>query len=121
MNSEMEIHIKKAKFYGYHGVDAGEDVLGGAFEVSVTVTYNPTNTPVNNLDDTIDYTRVLDLVKARMTKPTLLLETLATEIASEIIAKFQNATVATISIFKLHPPIINFEGSVGVTFTIKRN
>jgi dihydroneopterin aldolase len=56
-----------------------------------------------------------------MKKPVHLIETLATEIASEIIAKFPIATEVNISISKLHPPIKNFEGSVGVTFKIKRN
>ena len=56
-----------------------------------------------------------------MKKPVHLIETLAAEIASEIIAKFSIATEVNISIIKLHPPIKNFEGSVGVTFKIKRN
>jgi dihydroneopterin aldolase len=55
-----------------------------------------------------------------MEKPALLLETLATEIASEIFAKFPIVIEVAISIFKLHPPIKNFEGSVGVSFTLKR-
>jgi dihydroneopterin aldolase len=55
-----------------------------------------------------------------MQRPAKLLETLATEVASEIFAKFSNVEEVVISIFKLHPPIINFPGSVGVTYQLKR-
>ena len=67
-----------------------------------------------------DYTELLKIVKQRMQHPAHLLETLATEIASEIIAKFSIVTEVAISIYKLHPPIENFEGSVGVTYKLKR-
>jgi len=56
-----------------------------------------------------------------MNKPAQLLETLATEIAGEIIEKFPVVTGVEISISKLHPPIKNFLGTVGVTFKIKKD
>jgi len=121
MNSIMEIHLQKVRLSGFHGLDAGENILVGQFEVSLTAIYNPARIPVTELHETLDYTVLLGMVEKRMAKPTLLLETLATDIGSEIIAKFQIVTEVTISIIKLHPPIINFRGSVGVTFTIKRN
>lgn len=121
MTSLMKIHLNKVKIYGYHGLHAGEEVLGGEFEVSVTVCYVPADITIKKMEETLDYTALLDVVKKRMQRPAQLLETLATEIASEIIAKFETATEVAISIYKLHPPIENFEGSVGVTYTIKRN
>jgi dihydroneopterin aldolase len=120
MNSEMQIHLSNVKIYGYHGLDVGEDILGGEFEVNLTALFIPERVPVSELKETVDYTVLLEIVKSRMQKPALLLETLATEIASEIIAKFLNVTSVTISISKLHPPIRSFTGSVGVTFTLKR-
>ena len=121
MKPKMDIHLEKVKLHGYHGLDVGEEVLGGQFEVSLTASYIPAQIPVTELQETLDYTVLLGIVRQRMAKPTLLLEALATDIASEIIAKFQIVTDVTVSIIKLHPPIINFDGSVGVTFTIKRN
>jgi dihydroneopterin aldolase len=121
MNTEMQIHLNNVKLFCYHGLDEGEEVLGGEFEVNLTATYIPNKIPVTDLSQTLDYTILLSMVQQRMSQPTSLLETLATEIASEIIAKFSTVTAVTISIFKLHPPITNFEGTVGVTFTIKRN
>ncbi len=116
----MQVHLRQLKLYGYHGLDEGEDVLGGEYEVSLTASYHPTNVPVISIAQTIDYTILYEMIKQRMQKPTPLLETLATEIASEIFAKFQNVEEVVISIFKLHPPIKNFQGSVGVTYQLKR-
>jgi dihydroneopterin aldolase len=116
----MQIHLNQIKLFGYHGLDEGEDVLGGEFEVSLTAIYVPIKMTVTEIQDTVDYTKLLKLVKNRMKRPALLLETLATEIAGEIMAKFTMVTEVIISISKLHPPIQNFEGFVGVTFTIKK-
>ncbi len=116
----MQVHLKQLKFYGYHGLDEGEDVLGGEYEVSLTASYLSTNVPVVSIAQTIDYTVLYDMVKQCMQKLTPLLETLATEIASEIFVKFSNVEEVVISIFKLHPPIKNFQGSVGVTYQLKR-
>jgi dihydroneopterin aldolase len=76
---------------------------------------------VKHLSDSIDYVSVYELVKKRMDKPTPLLETVVTEIAQSILAEFQLASKIFISIDKLCPPIHNFEGKVGVSFTLERN
>ena len=117
----MEIRLEKIRLYGYHGLHTGEEILGGEFEVNLTVHYSPVELPVQNLSDTVDYTALYELVKTRMQKPALLLETLVTEIAAEILAKFSLVEEVNISIYKLHPPIPHFQGSVGVAFTLKRN
>lgn len=121
MHAEMQIHLNKVKFFAHHGLHAGEEVTGGEFEVSLVANYLPVNWPITDIGETVDYTALLQIIRERMKKPVHLLETLATEIASEIIAKFSRVTEVVISIFKLHPPIESFEGSVGVTFKIKRN
>lgn len=117
----MQIHLKRLKFFGYHGLDKGEEIAGGKFEVDVITNYLPIKIPIKEIGETIDYTILLEIVKERMKKPVHLLETLATEIAGEIIAKFPIVTEVIISISKLHPPIKGFEGAVGVTFKIQRD
>ena len=55
-----------------------------------------------------------------MEQPTPLLETIATTIADEIFRKFSQAEEVTVAITKLNPPIIAFEGSVGVKCVLRR-
>lgn len=121
MHAEMQIHLQKVKLFGYHGLHAGEEITGTEFEINLTTLYLPKQLPIYRIEETLDYTALLDITREKMKNPVQLIETLATEIASEIIAKFSIVTEVTISISKLHPPIKNFEGSVGVTFKIKRN
>jgi dihydroneopterin aldolase len=120
MNALMEIEIQKVRFFGFHGLHAGEEIIGGEYEVSLVVCYKPDDIIISKIGDTIDYTALFSIVKQRMQTPTQLLETIATTITSEIIAKFQRVTDVRISIYKLHPPIESFEGSVGVTYSVKR-
>ena len=121
MHAEMQIHLQKVKFFGYHGLHAGEEITGGQFEINLTAYYTSKQIPIIKIEETLDYTVLLELVRKRMQKPAHLLETLATEIASEIIAKFSIVTAVEVSISKLHAPIKNFEGSVGVNCKIKRD
>ena len=67
----MEILLEKIRLYGYHGLHTGEEILGGEFEVNLTVHYSPVELPVQNLSDTVDYTALYELVKTRMQKPAL--------------------------------------------------
>jgi dihydroneopterin aldolase len=121
MNTTMEIQLNKLKLFGYHGLLPGEEIIGGEFEINLVAKYLPGQLVIKKIDETIDYTVLLEIVRRRMQKPAHLLETLATEIASEIIAKISIVTEVAISVYKLQPPIENFEGSVGVVYTIKRN
>jgi dihydroneopterin aldolase len=120
MNAAMKIELHKLKLYGFHGLLPGEEIIGGEFEVSLSVCYIPAQIVIKKIEETLDYTALFDLVKERMQKPAHLLETLATEIAGEIIAKFSIVTEVEISIYKLQAPIRNFEGAVGVNFKITR-
>jgi dihydroneopterin aldolase len=115
------IHLHNVQFYSYHGVHDEEKVLGGKFEVNITVRYQPKSTPVKTLADTINYVSIYSLLKKRMDEPTELLETVATEVAAEIIQQFALAEEVDISITKLHPPIVAFQGAVGVSCNIKRS
>ena len=121
MHAEMQIHLQKIHFFGHHGLLPEEKLTGGEFEVNLITNYLPIQIPIKKIEETIDYTVLLSIVRERMNKPAQLLETLATEIAGEIMDKFPVVTGVEISISKLHPPIKNFLGTVGVTFKIKKD
>src|ERR1700741_4026908 len=116
----LSIHLHNILFYGYHGIYGEEKLLGNEFELNITIKHSPQRLPVRHLADTVDYIAVYELVKKRMAVPTALLETLATEIAQQILAEFVLAEEVFLSIRKLHPPVSQLEGSVGVSFEMKR-
>jgi dihydroneopterin aldolase len=55
-----------------------------------------------------------------MQKPEPLLETVASIIASEILRKFSHAEEVSVSVTKLNPPIIAFQGKVGVKCVLRK-
>jgi dihydroneopterin aldolase len=117
----LTIELSKLRFHAYHGLYHEEKKLGGDFEVNVTVIHQPVRIPVLHINETIDYTAVYALVKEMMREAQPLLETVATRIASEILKRFLHAEEVIVSITKLNPPMIAFEGKVGVKYVIKRN
>jgi len=116
----ITIELTKLVFNARHGYYEEEKVLGGTFEVNAVIHHSTAEMPVVHINDTIDYTRVYDIIRQRMEKPAALLETLASGIAQEILTKFSQANEVSINIKKINPPIIAFQGSVGVTCSLKR-
>src|SRR5205823_2131363 len=116
----LTIELSKLRFHAYHGLYHEEKKLGGDFEVNVTVIHQPVKIPVLHIYETIDYSAVYNVIKEMMEQAQPLLETVATNIASEILRKFSHAEEVIISITKLNPPIIGFEGLVTVKYVLKR-
>ncbi len=116
----LSIHLHNIQFFAYHGIHEEERILGNEFEVNITVKHSPKQLPVKHLPDTIDYISVYELVKKRMAIPTALLETLATDIAKQILVDFTLAEAVFISIRKRYPPVSQLRGSVGVSFELTR-
>jgi len=116
----LKIELSKLQFHGYHGVHEDEGKAGGDFEVNLVVYFKPVVLPVRHLNETIDYTQLYAVVKHRMERRTRLLETLATEIADEILNSFPSVQEVEVSIKKLNPPIPFFNGSVVASYSVKR-
>lgn len=117
----LKIELTDLKFHGYHGVHEEEKKTGGNFEVNLVVYFEPKNLPVLHLDETVDYSKLYELVKQRMSKPTKLIETIATEIAEEILDSFDAVQEVSVGVKKLNPPIPFFNGHVSAVYTGKRS
>ena len=117
----LKIELYNLQFHGFHGLYEEENKTGGDFEVDLLVYLQPRSIPVRYLDETIDYTLLYKLVKERMDKPTQLLETLATEIAQEILTTYSRIEEVSVKIKKLNPPIPFFNGNVSAEYILKRS
>lgn len=118
--TKASIRLNDLHFFAYHGLYKEEQVIGNEFNVNIEVGFTPTQFPIVHIADTINYALVYDLVKKRMQVATPLLETVASDIAAEILAQFSLAEYVQISINKLKPPIAQFVGSLGVTLQVNR-
>ena len=110
------IHLNKLTFFAHHGLHDEEAITGTDFEVDVSVAFNATS-KINSIHQTINYVDVYDVIKRHMKHPVALLETLAENITEEIYSLDNRITSINININKLHPPVKNFTGNVGVTYS----
>jgi dihydroneopterin aldolase len=113
MNS---IHLNNLRFFAHHGYHDEEGVVGTDFEISVSISFDAPE-KILTLPQTINYVEVYDVIKVIFLKPTRLLETLANDICESIASIDKRIRTINISITKLHPPIGNFIGSVGVSLS----
>lgn len=120
MTHSLQIHLKNLRFFSFHGIYDGETKCGSEFEVNITVNYIPSNLSLTDINHTINYVSIYELIAQKMSIPTPLLETIAIETATEILQRFPVSTSVFISIDKINPPIESFQGKVGVSFTIQR-
>lgn len=100
------IRIHNMSFYGYHGVDASERDLGGRFNVDVEMRLDllPAGRS-DDLDDTVDYKAVYDLVAdVQQTQSFRLIEAFAQAVADAILEAFDIDEV-TVRVRKASVPL----------------
>jgi 7,8-dihydroneopterin aldolase/epimerase/oxygenase len=117
----IQIHLDQLQFYAYHGLYQEERILGNDYLVDITLDHQPENFMIQSIDETVDYSKIYQMIAQRMKIPTELLETIATEFCVEVMKKYLSVQAIQISIKKLHPPIPQFIGNVGVSVHIKRS
>ncbi|MGQ9730981.1 MAG: dihydroneopterin aldolase [Candidatus Zipacnadales bacterium] len=83
------IILRNMHFYGHHGVDAAERDLGGRFSFDVELVRDLTRAgETDNLNATVDYKAVYELVATIQRRGFYLLEALALNIAQGVLQTF---------------------------------
>ncbi|HRB79838.1 MAG TPA: dihydroneopterin aldolase, partial [Niabella sp.] len=88
--------------------------LGNQFELNISISFPSDRQVIDQLDDTINYATVYELVKNEMQHPRELLETLLSQLAQNLKTTFPQITHIKLSIFKLQMPLNHFVGKMGV-------
>ena len=112
----LTIHLHNLLFHSYHGIFEEEKILGNNFELNVDVELNAVDT-ITRLQQTVDYAALYTIIKNCMELPTPLLETVAQQIAEKFRLFDDKIKSVAISIKKTYPPISNFQGSLGITYS----
>lgn len=101
------IKIRKATFYGYHGVRSEEQSVGGKFEADVDIYTDFSQAAKNDsLSETIDYHRVYSFVyHLALVQKYYLIEALATKIADELLKEFKGIQKVAVRVRKNNPPL----------------
>ncbi len=101
------IEVEKLRIRACHGLTHQERTVGNIFEISLKLEYPlALNATKNDLIPfTINYGRLVEIVKSVMCRPSNLLEHVAGQIYNEIITEYPQVSSGTISVAKIAPPI----------------
>jgi len=101
------IKIRKATFYGYHGVRSEEQSVGGKFEADVDIYTDFSKAAKDDsLAETIDYHKVYSfLYHLALEQKYYLIESLAMKIADELLKTFKGIQKVAVRIRKNNPPL----------------
>jgi dihydroneopterin aldolase len=101
------IRIKNATFYGYHGVSNEEQYVGGKFEADIDIYTDFSEAASDDdLTKTVDYYQVYSFLNQFTVKRKYyLIESLAIEIATELLKKFDRIIKVAVRVRKNNPPL----------------
>ena len=108
INRQMKtkIELSNLRFYAHHGMLPHETAVGNEFIVNLMLEADLSAACVtDNVDDTINYADVFDLVKTEMRIPSKLLEHVAGRIFRKLKEKYPQLSAITVSVAKMHPPV----------------
>ena len=100
------IEIEGMHFYAYHGHFEAERTVGSEFQVDVSLETDCLKAAASDdLEDTLNYQAVYDLIKKEMQVKSHLLEHVAKRILDALFSEFPFIQNAKIKISKLNPPM----------------
>lgn len=114
----LVISLDNLRFIAHHGVLPHEREYGNVFIVNLEVNlpYH-LQTDADNLDNTVSYADLFQIVKEEMDIPAQLMETVACRIISKIKKDYPLIMSGKVSIRKEHPPIPGCDGSATISIS----
>ncbi|EDP69506.1 dihydroneopterin aldolase [Flavobacteriales bacterium ALC-1] len=100
------IKVENIRVFAHHGCLKEETAIGSDYRVDVEVIANlDKSAKSDNLNHTVDYVFLNNVVREEMAKPSKLLETVAQRILDRIFSEDEMVTKAAVSVSKINPPI----------------
>lgn len=104
--SSSYISLNRLRFHARHGVLPQERATGGEFIVSVRAKYLFDKAlESDNVDDTINYAEIFEIINKEMVTPSCLLEHLAGRIGRSIFNRMPMIESLDITVEKTNPPM----------------
>lgn len=118
---KTKIELTNMRFYAYHGVLPQEREIGNMFVVDMTLEADITAAcKSDEVEDTINYAEVFELVKKEMQQPSKLLEHVAGRIMEGVKAEFPQVSSLRVSVAKMNPPVGGEMEKAAIVLTAKR-
>jgi dihydroneopterin aldolase len=100
------ITLENMEFHAFHGCLEHEKTLGNTFIVSISIELD-TSIPgkTDELEDTLNYQLVYDVIKGQMERPSKLIEHVGQRILDNLIVNFPQIHSLNVKLSKLNPPL----------------
>ena len=112
----VRVQLHNLLFKAFHGIHEEERILGNEYSVEVALEFHEKTEVIEHINNTIDYSKVYDIIKLRMQVPTPLLETVVMLTGLDIHHNFPDLKSILISIKKLNLPIEGMQGFAEVSW-----
>lgn len=110
------ISIENMSFYAYHGCFSEEQKIGTHFRASIEFETDTHKAEISdNIEDTVDYSKVYLAIKDEILKPSHLLEHVARRVIDRLKKDFPNISRIKFSLSKLNPPVGGQMDCISVT------
>lgn len=94
------------EFHAFHGCLEFEQQFGNTFIVSLSMELDTTHAGLTDeLEHTLNYQLVYDVVKAQMSIPSKLIEHVGQRVLDDVFDKFIQIKELTVRLSKLNPPL----------------
>ena len=114
----MEVHVNNIKVYAYHGCLDEEGIIGSEYRVDVLVDVkNKLSHQNDDLNQTVDYSLVTQIVVEEMGIRSKLIETVAAKIIKRIHNECSHSKRVSVTVAKINPPIEGDVETVSVTLS----
>ena len=118
---EQTITLDSLRFYAYHGAEPQEAIVGAWYTVEISIRADATDAILNdNLNGTINYAKVTEIIKQQMQIRSALLEHVAGRIANALLNGFPAINSLTVKVCKQNPPVCAPCAASGFTLTVER-
>ena len=117
MAGTIAIELTDLHFFVKQGLYEEEGVVENELVVDLAIWYKAPKKPIRHIDQTINYAEVYGMVKDELSVRKALLETSAMQLCDRIADRFPFIKEISIRIQKMHAPIANFSGTVGVRYS----
>jgi dihydroneopterin aldolase len=116
------VALEGMEFYAYHGFYEEERKVGNKYIVDVSLRTNFVKAATSDdLEGTVNYETVYEVVKAEMTIPNKLLESVCKKIIDSVLRSLPSVLEITVSVSKQNPPIGGVCARSKVTITEQKN
>jgi dihydroneopterin aldolase len=110
------IELEGMEFRAHHGCFKEERIIGNSFIVYFSFEADSSEAEqTDNLEKTVNYQTVYNLIKDEMEKPSHLLEHVSRRIMDKVTSQFPSITKAKVKVSKLNPAMGGKLGCISVT------